>query len=201
MKKPRGLARRDDNGAVLKITAPTVAEHRLAPRRALIRRVPTSRTRAPISFMVCAGIAAVVAGCASIPADVDSSLRTVQDGGDLRVGITHNPPWTDMTDRAEPAGREVRLVEDFAASLDADVVWTEGSEALLTDQLQDRSLDLVIGGFTDDTPWTDKAAMTVPYAEESADGETKKHVMLTVLGENQFLTTLETFLIEQGGAR
>ncbi|WP_045263470.1 transporter substrate-binding domain-containing protein [Microbacterium oxydans] len=143
------------------------------------------------------GTAMMLVGCAGIPVDVDGTLHDAQ-GGDLSVGITHNPPWTDTTDPDKPSGEDVRLVEKFAESIDATVVWTEGSEAILTDQLHSGSLDLVIGGFTDDTPWTDKAAITAPYDDEHVAGATKKHVMLTVLGENQFLTTLETFLLEHG---
>ena len=57
--------------------------------------------------------AMMLSGCAGIPADVDGTLRTAQ-GGDLRVGITHNPPWTDTTDPDTPSGEDVRLVEKFA---------------------------------------------------------------------------------------
>lgn len=139
----------------------------------------------------------MLTSCAGVPADVDGTLRDTQ-GGQLRVGITHNPPWTNTSDLAKPSGQEVVLVEEFADSIDATVVWTVGSEAILTDHLHTGSLDLAVGGFTDDTPWTDKAAITVPYDEEHVDGQAKKHVMLTVLGENKFLTTLETFLLEHG---
>lgn len=142
-------------------------------------------------------VAMMLTSCAGVPADVDGTLRDAQ-GGQLRVGITHNPPWTNASDLAKPSGQEVVLVEEFADSIDATIEWTVGSEAILTDHLHAGSLDLAVGRFTDDTPWTDKAAITVPYDEEHVDGQAKKHVMLTVLGENQFLTTLETFLLEHG---
>ncbi|WP_153302202.1 transporter substrate-binding domain-containing protein [Microbacterium foliorum] len=105
--------------------------------------------------------AMMLVGCAGIPADVDGTLRAAQ-GGDLRVGITHNPPWTDTTDPDKLSGEDVRLVEKFAESIDATVVWTVGSEAILTDQLHTGSLDPVIGGFTDDTPRTDNASTPHP---------------------------------------
>ncbi|WP_158297204.1 transglycosylase SLT domain-containing protein [Zhihengliuella sp. ISTPL4] len=158
------------------------------------------RRRASASVAGSVAIIAALAGCGAIPADVDGTVDRVQDG-EIRVGITHNPPWTDTTDPSGPTGEEVRLVEEFAETLDATVVWTVDSEANLADRLHDHALDLAIGGFTDDTPWVDKAAMTVPFDDASTAGETKKHVMLTVLGENRFLTTLETFLLERGDAR
>lgn len=171
-------------------------------RRAPMRRMSTGRPHRRAVGIVGGwlGIAALLAGCTAIPADVDGTLDKARDG-EIRVGITHNPPWTDTTDPSDPAGVEVRLVEEFAETLDATVVWTVDSEANLAERLHDHALDLAVGGFTDDTPWVDKAAMTVPFDDATTAGETKKHVMLTVLGENRFLTTLETFLLDRGGAR
>jgi polar amino acid transport system substrate-binding protein len=78
------------------------------------------------------------------------------------------------------------------------VEWTVGSESVLVDELERGELDLVIGGFRDDSPWVDKAALTSAYAEaEGPDGKPQKHVMLAPLGENRFLVALETFLQER----
>jgi ABC-type amino acid transport substrate-binding protein len=141
--------------------------------------------------------AALLAGCGAFPQDPDRTFERVQ-GGELRVGITHSPPWTDTSAEQAPSGREVALAEEFAESLDADIVWTVGSEATIAEGLRNGDLDLGIGGFTDDTPWIEKAAITRPFAEDRVDGQAKKHVMLTALGENRFLTSLETFLTEHG---
>jgi len=136
-----------------------------------------------------------VAGCGlQIPADPDGTEAAVR-GGTLRVGVTDNPPWTDIDGAGEPAGTEAELAMQFAAELDAEVEWTVGSEASLVGELERGRLDLVVGGFVDDTPWSEKAAVTRWYAEaEGEDGERERHVMLTRMGENWFLVTLETFL-------
>jgi polar amino acid transport system substrate-binding protein len=135
-----------------------------------------------------------LSACQGIPADPDGTLDAVT-GGTLRVGVTHNPPWTEAADAARPSGTEVALVEEWAADLDADITWTVGSESVLVDALDRGELDLVIGGFRADTPWLDRAALTAPYAEsEGADGAIEQHVMLARLGENRFLVALETFL-------
>lgn len=61
--------------------------------------------------------------------------------------------------------------------------------------LKQGDLDLVVGGLTASTPWTDKAALTRPYAETTIGwGRTQKHVLAVPLGENAFLVTLEEFL-------
>lgn len=143
---------------------------------------------------------ASLAGCGiSIPADPDGTLDRVT-GGELRVGVAESAPWTETEGSGDPTGTEVDLVEEFAENLDARVEWSEGGEADLVYRLERGELDLVIGGFTDTTPWTSKAAMTQPYAKSTnAEGATAKHVMLTPMGENAFLVRLERFLLEGEG--
>jgi len=143
-------------------------------------------------------LSAALSSCAAVPADTEGTLDRVRDG-ELRVGITHNPPWTDTS--GAPAGTEVQLVKRLAAELGADVSWTHASEAVLADALHEGDIDLAIGGFTDDTPWTDRAAVTEPYAEaRDAAGRVRKHVMLARPGENRMLITLEDFLRDEGTA-
>lgn len=139
-------------------------------------------------------------GCGiSIPADPDGTLDRVS-GGTLRVGVSASPPLTETDGPGTPTGSEVELVERFAEEIDADVEWTEGGEADLVFALERGWLDLVIGGFTDATPWTSKAAMTQPYAESTGpEGAKAKHVLLAPMGENAFLVELERFLLEGAG--
>jgi polar amino acid transport system substrate-binding protein len=145
-------------------------------------------------------LAVVLSGCAtSIPADPDGTLDRVT-GGTLRVGVSPSAPWTETEGAGDPDGSEAALAEEFADHLDAEVEWTEGGEADLVSALERGELDLVIGGFTDTTPWTSKAAMTQPYAESTnEEGKTAKHVMLAPMGENAFLVELERFLLEGEG--
>lgn len=156
-----------------------------------------SRFRPALAML---GVAAVMlGGCAAgIPRDPDGTLERVTDGT-LRVGVSHNPPWTDTHTGRSPAGTEVRLVEQFAERLDADVDWTESTEATLVDALHRGELDLVIAGFADDTPWSEKAAVTRPYTESVDDqGRRRSHVMVAPMGENAFLVELERFLSAEG---
>jgi hypothetical protein len=103
-----------------------------------------------------------------------------------------------MTDEGEASGIEVELVEEFAETLDADVTWVEGGEEKLFTDLAAGRLDMVVGGLTDTTPWTDKAAITQPFDQvTTSDGKTVKHVMAAAMGENAFLVELEQFLLKQ----
>ncbi|MFP3714222.1 transporter substrate-binding domain-containing protein [Puerhibacterium sp. TATVAM-FAB25] len=121
-------------------------------------------------------------------------------GGELRVGVSADPPWTEVAapGATEPAvtGIEPTLVADFARALDAEVVWTVGGEESLVGDLADGRLDLVIGGLTEASPWTEQVALTRPYVTvPDAVGDAEPHVMAARMGENAFLVELETFLL------
>ena len=143
-------------------------------------------------------VALLTAGCAGFPADPEKTLQRVTDGV-LRVGVSPNPPHTEIRGTAEPEGSEVVLVQEFAATLPAEVEWTVGGEEMLILALEHGDLDLVIGGLTADTPWMEHAAITKPYAEATdPTGKPVQLVMAARPGENAFLLRLERFLRERG---
>lgn len=154
--------------------------------------------------VVLVGVLLVLAGCGvTVPTDPEGTLERV-DGGFLRVGVSPNPPWTDATgpsaEEATPSGTEVDLVARFAEHLDAEVTWTVGGEEDLIAELAEGRLDLVVGGLTAKSPWASHAALTRPYVTvPGPDGAEEMHVMATPMGENAFLVTLETFLVEEAG--
>lgn len=158
-----------------------------------------SRIRSKIAVAALA-LALGLTGCATtFPADPEGTLDRVS-GGTLRVGISPNGEWTQMTDDGEASGIEVDLVEEFADSIDADIAWVEGSEERLMTQLEEGSLDLVIGGLTDQSPWSDRSAITKPFTEVTTSTGLEKHVMAAPMGENAFLLELERFLLNTEGA-
>ena len=130
-----------------------------------------------------------VNGC--MPRDPDGTLKRVR-GGTMRVGGSVREPWTRM-EPGGPAGVEVSLVREFAAELDAKTEWVPGSESTLMEALEQRQLDLVIGGLTDDTPWKDRVGLTGIYLKTDPP-ERARHVMAVPPGENEWLLALERFL-------
>lgn len=96
------------------------------------------------------GIAVVlsIVGC-SFPRDPMGTLERVQ-GGEMRVGLTVNEPWTRMDRR--PSGVEVELVEDFAAEVDAETVYVRGTAPELLEAIKQGEVDVMVGGFTTDSP-------------------------------------------------
>ncbi|WP_431070800.1 hypothetical protein [Microbacterium phyllosphaerae] len=159
----------------------------------------TRSPRRAVSAAAALLLAAVLSGCGlTIPADPDGTLESAT-GSELRVGLSADPGLVD-TDRGTPTGSILDLVTGFAASIDAEIDWTYGSEETLVRMLERGDLDLVAGGFTSDTPWIDKAGVTRGYPEiDGADG--REIVMLVPLGENAFLSALERHLDETVGSR
>jgi ABC-type amino acid transport substrate-binding protein len=151
-------------------------------------------------FVAALAVLLAAGGCsATIPSDPDGTLENVR-GGTLRVGVSPNPPWTDLPGGpdADPAGTEVELVEQFAESIDAEILWVPGGEEDLVGQLEHSELDLLIGGLTAKSPWSNKVALTYRYTSTTGPrGEKELHVMAAPMGENAFLVELERFLLDQ----
>lgn len=140
----------------------------------------------------------LVAGCGiTVPTDPNGTLDSVT-GSTLHAGASPEAGLVD-TDGEQPQGPLVELVEDFAASIDARVEWTVAAEESLVRELEAGDLDLAVGGFTDQTPWSDRAGVTRGYSNIPG-ADDRKLVFLVPLGENAFLSSLETFLDEEVGS-
>jgi polar amino acid transport system substrate-binding protein len=109
-------------------------------------------------------VCACAAGCNDLPRDPKETSRHAQ-GGHLRVGLVEHTPWVIRTD-GEPAGAEVELVRRFAAELGATPDWHWGGEQQQMEALEHYQLDLVVGGVTDETPWSKYVGLTSSYFEE-----------------------------------
>jgi polar amino acid transport system substrate-binding protein len=100
-------------------------------------------------------------GC-GVPKDAAGTLGRVE-GGTLRVGIAHNPPWTVVASGGEPRGVEAELVHGLSGELGARIEWIDGTEGELLEALEKRDLDLVIAGLRADSPYASRLGMTKPY--------------------------------------
>jgi polar amino acid transport system substrate-binding protein len=109
---------------------------------------------------------ALLAGVAcDLPRDPEGTLERVS-GGTMRVGITDSDPWA-IYEGGEASGTEVRILEGFAEEIDAEIEWHAGTEEDLMTALEQRELDVVIGGLTSTNPWSAKVSMTHPYLTTS----------------------------------
>ena len=123
-----------------------------------------------------------------MPKDPNGATERILASHILRVGGTENSPWISF-ENGQAKGRDAELIQRFAAQMHARVEWSRGSESVLLRRLEDRKLDMVAGGFTSDSPWSDRLGTSRPYAGE--------HIVFTAPGENQLLLRLDTFLADQ----
>lgn len=136
-------------------------------------------------------------GCGlNIPSDPNGTFDRVS-GGTLRVGISVDPPLTEVHDTG-PSGPMIDLAAGFAREINATPEWSMQSEETLVKQLESGRIDLAVGSFTDQTPWSDRVGTTRGYTTIAGSASEAK-VMLVPLGENKLLTELETFLDAEVG--
>jgi len=134
-----------------------------------------------------------------MPADSQGTLERAR-GGELRVGVSENPPWTEVSPDGEVSGSEIELLTEYAETIDAEVEWVPAGENTLAAMMREGQLDVVVGGLASDVPWTSKIATTRPYATMTGPGGTEVKVVVGVQpGENALLTDIERFLAERGG--
>jgi polar amino acid transport system substrate-binding protein len=100
------------------------------------------------------------AGC-GLPRDSAGTLDRVR-GGVMRVGVVVDTPWTTDSN-GEVGGIEGAMVRTLARDLNARVNWLRGTEGNLLSALENRELDLVIGGLSVASPWQQRVAFTRPY--------------------------------------
>jgi polar amino acid transport system substrate-binding protein len=103
--------------------------------------------------------------CTDLPRDPENTLRQLQSRP-MRVGLVEHPPWVVRTS-GEPAGVEVDLIRNFASALGTTVEWHWSNEQAQLEALEYYQLDVVIGGFTDRTPWSKYVGLTRPYFAET----------------------------------
>jgi polar amino acid transport system substrate-binding protein len=150
--------------------------------------------------LICTVLVITSVAC-DLPRDSDGTLNRIR-GGTMRVGVVVDTPWT--TDSAGVVGGiEGTMVERLARQLNARVTWMHGQQDVLLTALQNRDLDLVIGGLGASSPWSKQVAFTMPYDVDTVrvPGGRKpietQHVIAAAPGENAWLMRVERMLIEE----
>lgn len=153
-----------------------------------------AKTRTLQKLLLGIAVLPLLAGCvAQIPVDPEGTLEDVRSGT-ISVGVTPNADFVKVSD-GPLQGSEIQMIKGLAENLDAEVEWTVGGEEQLITALENGDLDLVAGGISSKTPWSEQVGMTRPYTKHlDADGKESKIVLLVPPGENAFLFEVERFL-------
>jgi hypothetical protein len=126
-----------------------------------------ARSVVPGSLRRCGAVlvlAVALVGC-GLPVDPEASLAEAR-ATSLEVGVVHDPPWVVVEDGRVVGGVEVEVVRRFAETLGTEVTFLPGSLHDLGPTVGDFELDLLIGGFTADSPWLGPLAVTPTYFTE-----------------------------------
>ena len=144
-------------------------------------------------FTLALSVTVVLAGCTSMPQDPDGTLARIRATGMLRAGASPGGGLVRVNGDAV-SGPETDLVEAFAGSLGARVEWRVSGEEDLVEAMEEGELDVIAGGLTDKSPWSDRVALTRPYDEREQAGRQVGQVLAVPLGENALLFALESWL-------
>ncbi|HEX8568450.1 MAG TPA: transporter substrate-binding domain-containing protein [Caulobacteraceae bacterium] len=159
-------------------------------------------TRAFHRLLAASAVFALIAGCEEVPRDSHGTLERVRRSGELRVGVTHDPPWATLDGGRVAGGIEPAIVERFAASLGVRPRYVTGAESELMEALHAGKLDVVAAGLDKTTAHKKRGALTQPYLKttlgsvpEGEKAAPKQRVLAVSQGESRLLYTLDRFLL------
>lgn len=136
------------------------------------------------SLAMVAAAALLVTGCNPLPRDPANTLKTIEASKRIRVGLIADPQ------PLAPARTHAllhRLGQETGA---AAIVQTGATEPLL-DRLQHGELDLVIGNFSEKTPWEPEVALGPPIAVTGPEDRRLQLRAAARNGENAWIVKIE----------
>lgn len=134
--------------------------------------------------MVVAAAALLVTGCDPLPRDPDKSLKTIRSTKHIRVGMIADP-------HPLAPGRSRALLDRLAQETGASIVRETGAAEPLLDRLQHGEIDLVMGTFTEKTPWETEVALAPPIAAAGPDDRRLQLRAAARNGENAWVMMIE----------
>lgn len=159
-------------------------------------RQSTRTKKISLSAPCCAALAiflVAITGCDRFPQDPERTLTHVQ-GAQMHVGVASDPPFVRLRPGQPPQGREIAMLQAWADSLHAQIVWEYGGHADLLEALEKYKLQAVVGGQSRKSPWKGRVAFTKPYRLKTDDGSYRSRMLALPPGENAWLMNFEAFM-------
>ncbi|WP_431469224.1 hypothetical protein [Sphingosinithalassobacter sp. LHW66-3] len=130
--------------------------------------------------------APALAGCQDYPKDIADTYRQVEARGELRAGIVSAPADTMAREHALAA----RLAEEEGVALHT----VEDSSALLVRALEQGEIDVVIGRFARETPWSGRVGISGAAGGGKPEKTAPVLRALVRAGENRWLMRVDRHL-------
>jgi len=132
-----------------------------------------------LPILLCLALAA----CGPYPNDISGTLEGIEQSGTLRVGLTELRPEDERTARAFIA----RLEQATGAHAQLDRGPAESQLA----RLDQGDLDLVLGDFATDSPWTPDVAIVEPLSKRLVGSREFGLSPVVRNGENRWVAIVE----------
>jgi ABC-type phosphate/phosphonate transport system substrate-binding protein len=137
-----------------------------------------------LRFLLCLA-AALATSCGPFPRDPEGTLNRVRSEGRFRVGIVGPANEHGLDAKA------AQLVQRLSSSAGARAILQHGETEPLLDRLAAGELDLVVGRFEKNSPWTRLVTFGPPLLVEQ-QGKTTFHLTAAMRnGENAWIALIE----------
>ncbi len=131
----------------------------------------------PVRLILGLTLVLALAAC-DFPRDPNGTLQRVETSGEMRTGII------DDSNNAEAS---LTLAQSIAQVHSAQPLATQGSAETLLHSLERGDLDIVIGAFAEDSPWTGRVAFTDPANSPNPPDHQPALRAIVQTGENGWL--------------
>lgn len=123
----------------------------------------------------------MLSGCADLPWDPEGTMERIQESKVLRVGII-------SSGNGAPDVPQRRFLSSVASETGSRPHLVTGPAELLLPKLEEGELDIVVGHFAADTPWSKRVTfMPTPGQRGGDDGEPTSAAVIRN-GENGWIT-------------
>jgi hypothetical protein len=124
-----------------------------------------------------------LAACGPYPRDISGTLDSIERSGSLRVG------FADL--RAQDVLAAEAFVSRVESATGAKAKVDRGPTDSQIARLESGDLDLVIGEFAEDSPWTTETAIIEPLQRRKVGRRTLGLSPVAANGENRWIALLE----------
>ena len=147
-----------------------------------------------------------VVGCGEYPKDPEGTSERIHREG-VRVGLAEDGSHVQIngdSSQGPAEGIEIVLLERMLADLGVEEAERQvGASDELMEKLERFELDIVVGGYTESSPWRNRVAFSRPWYVDPSDGD--HHVLALPPGENRWLMTVDRWIathpVDRGGER